>query len=106
MEPDWTTQEWDKWAGQSRSSSWAPQSWGAATPQRSNDKTREQKVEFDWHAESVILLNKYTTPATPKTQNYQAMETRVAFWSKYWKGQDRVPGWPSWLEELRVEAKA
>ena len=30
-----------------------------------------------------------------------AMEARVAFWNKYWKGQDRQPDWPDWLEELR-----
>ena len=36
---------------------------------------------------------------------HQAMEARVAFWNQYWKGQDRQSDWPSWLEELRLEAK-
>ena len=38
-------------------------------------------------------------------RGHQAMETRVAFWNQYWKGQVRVPDWPHWLEELRLEAK-
>jgi hypothetical protein len=33
-----------------------------------------------------------------------AMEARLTFWNKYWKGHEREPDWPSWLEELRQEA--
>jgi hypothetical protein len=32
------------------------------------------------------------------------MEARQAFWNKYWKGQDRQPDWPDWLEAFRLEA--
>ena len=73
LEPEWNSQKWDKWSGPSRSSNWAPQSWSSATPQRPNDKTSGQKV--DWHAESTMMLKQYITPATPKTQSYQAMDT-------------------------------
>jgi hypothetical protein len=33
---------------------------------------------------------------------HQAIEARLAFWNNYWKGQDRQPDWPDWLDAFRM----
>ena len=31
--------------------------------------------------------------------SHEAMEARLCYWNQYWKGRDRVPDWPDWLED-------